>query len=213
MSDLVYGCCVGSWDRFNRYVVPRTQGREVAGVSGQTSIAVAYNKIMSMFFNGTSKMIGNAAGLVLVHDDLEILDQAKAEAAILEAFLDPEVGLVGVAGGDARSGLAWWNIDPIGHQLTDSMNIDFGRHTGDVILLEGSLLAFSPWAVGNLEFDEDYPGFHGYDEIAMQAIRAGKRVVVVDVDTHHHSTLGFDSLDSHAEWHRADERFRKKWGL
>jgi hypothetical protein len=207
MSDLVYGCCVGSWDRFNRYVVPRTQGRQLVGVAGQGSIAVAYNKILDMYRNFPPD------ALVLVHDDLEILDQAKAEAAILEALLDPDVALVGVAGGDARSGLAWWNIDPIGHQLTDSMNIDFGKHAGDVTLLEGSLLAFSPWAVRYLIFDENFPGFHGYDEIAMQAIKAKRRVVVVDVDTHHHSTLGFDSLDSHAEWHRADERFRKKWGL
>jgi hypothetical protein len=206
MSDLVYGCCVGSWDRFNQYVVPRTQGREVVGVSGQTSIAVAYNKILEGFRYSPE-------GIILVHDDLEILDQAKAEEAVLEAFLDPDVALVGVAGGDARSGLAWWNIDPIGHQLTDSMNIDFGKHAGDVILLEGSFLALSWWAIGNLRFDYEYPGFHGYDEIAMQAIRAGKRVVVADIDTHHHTRLGFDSLDSHAEWHRADERFRKKWGL
>jgi len=213
MSDLVYGCCVGSWDRFNQYVVPRTQGREVIGISGQTSIAAAYNKILAAYGEFTELWDGPIRGVILLHDDLEILDQTKAEAAILEAFLDPEVALVGVAGGDARSGLAWWNIDPVGHQLTDSMNIDFGKHAGDVTLLEGSLLAFSSWAVENLAFDEDYPGFHGYDEIAMQAISKGKRVVVVDVDTHHHSTLGFDSLDSHAEWHRADERFRKKWGL
>jgi len=64
-----------------------------------------------------------------------------------------------------------------------------------------------------LSFDEDYPGFHGYDEIAMQAIRLGKRVVVADIDTHHHSMLGFDSIDSHAQWHQADETFRAKWGL
>jgi glycosyl transferase family 2 len=209
---LAYGVCVGSWDRFNQYVVPRTQGREVVGISGQTSIAVAYNKILEAF-QGYMEPNGGARGLVLLHDDLEILDQTKAEAAILEAFQDPDVALVGVAGGDARSGLAWWNIDPIGHQLTDSMNIDFGKHAGDVTLLEGSLLAFSPWAVERLGFDEDYRGFHGYDEIAMQAIKAGKRVVVVDIDTHHHSTLGFDSLDSHAQWHKADQRFREKWGL
>jgi len=209
MSDLVYGVCVGSWDRFNQYVVPRTQGREVIGISGQTSIAVAYNKILETVVTYNP---AEPPGLVLLHDDLEILDQAKAEAAILETFLDPDVALVGVAGGDARSGLAWWNIDPIGHQLTDSMNIDFGKRSGDVTLLEGSFLAFSPWALGHLMFDEEYPGFHGYDEIAMFAIRARKRVVVVDIDTHHHTRLGFDSLDSHAEWHRADERFRKKWG-
>jgi hypothetical protein len=204
--SLAYGVCVGSWDRFNQYVVPRTQGREVMGISGQDSISLAYNKILEAFRFCLD-------GVILIHDDLEILDQAKAETAVLEAFEDPDVALVGVAGGDARSGLAWWNIDPIGHQATDSMNIDFGKRTGDVTLLEGSFLAFSVWATAHLEFDEEYPGFHGYDEIAMQAIKAGKRVVVVDVDTHHHSTLGFDSLDSHAQWHKADERFREKWGL
>jgi hypothetical protein len=205
--SLAYGVCVGSWDRFNQYVVPRTQGREVMGISGQDSIAVAYNKILAAF------ICYPTAGLILQHDDLEILDPPVAEAAILEALEDPSVGLVGVAGGDAQTGLAWWNNDPIGHQLTDSMNIDFGRRSGWVTLLEGSLLAFSPWAMANLSFDESYPGFHGYDEIAMQATRKGKRVVVVDVDTHHHTTLGFDSLDSHAQWHKADERFREKWGL
>lgn len=207
MSKIVYGVCVGSWDRFNRYVVPKTEGREVVGLSGQISIAVAYNKILSMYE-------GRGVPLILQHDDLEILDPVAAEVAILEAFQDPNVALVGVAGGDARTGLAWWNNDPVGHQLTDSMNIDFGQRSGDVTLLEGSLMAFSPWAIHTLFFDQGYPGFHGYDEIAMSVIRDwNKRVVVVDVDTHHHTTLGFDSLDSHAEWHRADERFRKKWGL
>lgn len=212
MSDLAYGVCVGSWDRFNRYVVPRTQGREVIGISGQTSIAVAYNRILEALCED-GLVWGTFKGLILQHDDLEILDPDKAEAEIVRAFQRQNVGLVGVAGGDARSGLAWWNIDPVGHQLTDSMMIDFGKRTGDVTLLEGSLLAFSPWAIENLRFDERIPGFHGYDEIAMQAIRKDKRVVVVDVDTHHHTMVGFDSLDSHAEWHRADEYFRKKWGL
>ena len=212
MSQLAYGVCVGSWDRFNRYVVPRTEGREVVGLSGQTSIAVAYNKILDTFWRRGS-VEDQPDGLILQHDDLEILDPAHAEATILEAFQDPDIALVGVAGGDARTGLAWWNIDPIGHQQTDSMMIDFGRRTGDVALLEGSLLALSPWAMNVLRFDASFPGFHGYDEITMHVRRARRRVMVVDVDTHHHTTLGFDSLDSHAEWHRADERFRKKWGL
>jgi hypothetical protein len=206
VTQLAYGVCVGSWDKFNRYVVPRTEGRQLLGLSGQDSIAVAYNRILEAFD------CRDLPGLVLQHDDLEIVDP-MAEPILLEALSVEDVALVGVAGGDARSGLAWWNIDPVGHQLTDSMNIDFGRRSGDVTLLEGSLLAFSPWAMENLAFDEDYPGFHGYDEIAMQARDQGKRVVVVDLDTHHHSMLGFDSVDSHAEWHRADERFRKKWGL
>lgn len=202
-----YGCCVGSWDKFQANVAPRTQDREVATLSGQTSIAVAYNRILAAYTLPVWKFPGV---LVLQHDDLEITDP-DAEDKILAGFEDPTVALVGVAGGSARGGLAWWNHDPIGHQLTDSMNIDFGTRTGYVDSLEGSLLAFSPWAIQWLRFDVQYPGFHGYDEISMQVKQKGKRCLVVDVDTYHHTQVGFKSRDSEDEWLQADKRFREKW--
>lgn len=202
-----YGCCVGSWERFQSNVVPHTQGREVVALSGQTSIAVAYNKILATYTLPLRKL---PEALILQHDDLEITDP-EAEEKILAAFRDPTVALMGVAGGSARGGLAWWNHDPIGHQLTDSMNIDFGTRTGYVDSLEGSILAFSPWAIQWLRFDVQYSGFHGYDEISMQVKAKGRRCLVVDVDTHHHTRVGFDSVASRDEWLRADKRFREKW--
>jgi hypothetical protein len=204
---VAYGCCVGSWDRFQANVVPHTQDQEVVALYGQTSIAVAYNKILDTFMKPTRSLPG---ALVLQHDDLEITD-FDAEKKILEAFHDPTVALVGVAGGSAAQGLAWWNCDPIGHQLTDSMNIDFGPRSGYVDSLEGSILAFSPWAIQWLRFDITYPGFHGYDEISMIARFKGKRSLVIDLDTYHHTKVGFDSVASQDEWLRADKKFREKW--
>ena len=80
-------------------------------------------------------------------------------------------------------------------------------------LLEGALIALSPWAVANMAF-ATRPGFHGYDgDISMQARRAGKRVVVLDIDAHHHTTLGFDDQASHLDWLDADREFRQRWSL
>lgn len=202
-----YGCVVGSWDRFQANVAPRTQDREVVALYGQTSIAVAYNKILNAYTAPTRPL---PEALVLQHDDLEVID-SDAEKKILDALQDPTVALVGVAGGSAAQGLAWWNCDPVGHQLTDSMSIDFGPRTGYVDSLEGSFLAFSPWAVQWLRFDISYPGFHGYDEISMRAKSKGKRSLVIDLDTYHHTKVGFDSVASQEEWLRADKRFREKW--
>jgi len=204
---VAYGVCVGSWDRFQANVVPHTYDSEIVALYGQPSIAVAYNKILAAY---ASPMRPLPSALILQHDDLEITD-LYAEEKILEAFQDPDVALVGVAGGGSAQGLAWWNVDPVGHQLTDSMNIDFGPRTGYVDSLEGSFLAFSPWAIQWMRFDTGFPGFHGYDEISMQVKFKGKRCLVIDLDTHHHTKVGFDSVASEHEWLQADKRFREKW--
>ncbi len=170
-------------------------------LSGQTNIARAYNVILDA--------TRDVDALILLHDDLEIVD-SDAEQKFVDALSDG-AALVGVAGGSGSQGLAWWNVDPVGHQLTDVMNIDFGRRNGDVDILEGSILVFSKWAINNVRFDVDYPGFHGYDEVAATVRSLGKRVVVVDVDTHHHTRMGFKSDESYGEWQSADRRYREKW--
>lgn len=172
----------------------------------QTSIAQAYNAILDAHRRHPPE------ALVLLHDDLEIIDP-DAEKKFLEALELPDVALVGVAGGYGVGSLAWWNANTVGHQLIDSGMLDFGRRTGYVDLLEGSILVFSPWAIENLRFDTRYDGFHGYDSVAMLANWYGKKVVVVDVDTHHHVQLGFKSEDSAQAWAHADQRFRKEWGF
>lgn len=195
---VTYGVCVGSWERLTAYVTPRVGARALVAMWGQTSIAQAYNKILAI----------TAGPLILQHDDLEITDP-DGEAKLLDA-LTGDVALAGVAGGGG-AGLAWWDQNPVGHQRTDVMDVDFGARAGEVELLEGSVLALSAWAVTHLRFDPRFPGFHGYDEIAAQARAAGRRVVVVDVDTHHHTPMGFRSEASHGDWLRSDQLYRDKW--
>lgn len=202
---LLYGCCVGSWDKFQQYVLPRIGASPVIAVGNQTGIADAYNTILD------AAQGSNATdGLVLLHDDLEITDPRHVEK-FQEILVKPDVAIVGVAGGRGVSGLDWWNCETVGHQQTDTRILEFGPRSGDVESLEGSILAFSPWSINTLRFDPAYEGFHGYDEISMQALRHGKRVVVADVDTWHHTELGFRSESSAHLWHMANSRFQEKW--
>ena len=203
---VAYGCCVGSWDKFHVNVA--RDHKEILALSNQPSIAVAYNKILATYQDR------GLDALVLLHDDLEITD-SRAEEKFLLALTEPDVALVGVAGGtpDPPS-ITWWeNGSRIGHQMTDSGMLDFGERSGDVLFIEGSIMVLSPWAIENLRFDTRYRGFLGYDDICVTAkLVHGKRVVVADVDTHHHSTVGFKSEAIRASWHETDRLFREKWG-
>ena len=172
----------------------------------QTSIAKAYNTILDAHKSYPPD------ALVLQHDDLEITDP-DAEVKFLEVLALPDVTLVGVAGGYGVGSLAWWNANTVGHQTIDSGLLDFGPRIGEVDLLEGSILVFGPWAIQNLRFDTRYPGFHGYDSIAMLNRWYGRKTLVADVDTHHHVQLGFKSPESAEAWAAADERFRREWSL
>jgi hypothetical protein len=218
---IVYGCCVGSQSKLERYVLPHVKNRDYRDLyvlTDQTSIVAAYNHILD-FYAAIANTITNTwrdsvtgiDAVVLLHDDLEIVDpefEQKIEAVLQQS----NVGIIGVAGGKGTNGLAWWNTEPIGHQKTDVMNIDFGTRTGDVDILEGSLLVFSRQAMLTLRFDPRFPGFHGYDEIGRQSNHLGLRNVVADIDTWHHNSMGFKSAASHEEWLQADQLYREKWG-
>lgn len=205
MVNLVYGSCSGWPEQLERYVTPHVAGRSLCALHDQTSIADAYNAILDHYADQKFD------ALILLHDDLEITDQDFEDK--LAAALAADGDLIGIAGGSARSGLGWWNCDPVGHQITDVLNIDFGMRSGPVDLIEGSIMAFSPRAARDLRFDPQFRGFHGYDEIAMQAHAADMAVVVVDIDTHHHTAMGFKSEASHQQWLACDRQFREKWGL
>lgn len=199
-----YGTCVGSWDKLRRNVIPRVGDSPLHALSGQTQLTAAYNDILDGFAGRGFDAV------ILLHDDLEILDP-DAEAKFLTALTDPDTAIVGVCGGKGDQSLAWWNSDTVGRQMTDSGMLDFGERTGDVAFVEGSIMGFSPWAVENLRFDERYPGFLGYDDVCLTARAKGKRVVVSDVDTHHHSTIGFKSEAIAQAWDVAEAIFQEKW--
>lgn len=202
--NIGYGCCVGTWDKLHRNVAPRIGDRPLVALWGQSALTKAYNTILDAY-------VGRGMdAVILLHDDLELTDP-RAEEKLLAPFADPDVALVGVCGGRGDSTLAWWTSETVGHQMTDSGMVDFGPRTGDVAFIEGSIMVFSPWAVENLRFDERYPGWLGYDDVCLTARAAGRRVTVVDVDTHHHSTIGFKSPAIAAAWDVAEEIFQEKW--
>lgn len=208
MTRIMYGCCVGSWDKFERYV--RNDKRELVTRHGANTIASAYNSILDEVC-GSPRPLPDA--LILLHDDLEIIDEDAEFKFTRALFTNPTVALVGVAGARRSAPtIAWWDCDPVGHQLIDTGLIDFGTRAGEVTALEGSIIVMSRWAVANLRFDERYAGFHGYDcDIVMQAREAGKTALVTDVDTHHHTNIGFKTDESAQSWRDADARFRDKW--
>jgi hypothetical protein len=198
-----YGSCVGSWEKLRRNVLPWVGDKPLFALSGQTQLTVAYNTILDAYRNR------GMSAVILLHDDLEIVDP-DAEKKFLAA-IDDDVALVGVCGGKGDQTLAWWESEKVGHQVTDSGLLDFGPREGDVAFIEGSVMVFSPWAVQNLRFDPRYPGFLGYDDVCLAARERGKRVTVVDVTTHHHSTVGFKSAAIKQSWDTAEAIFQAKW--
>lgn len=207
----MYGTVTNSQERVDRYLVPRLgelgDDRLLLTMWNAPSITSGYNKFLEHASRTGPQM------LVLLHDDLELIDP-RAEEKLLAAVSQLNVAIAGVAGGRGVFSLAWWEA-PVrfGWQLTDSGPLEFGPRTGDVDSLEGSLLAFSPWAYQNLRYDERMTGFHCCDEICIRASAAGKRVVVADVDTHHHTTLGFRSPEAQREWFANDAIYREREGL
>lgn len=204
MSALRYGVCVGSWDRVARWIAPAAAGSELMGLSGQPSLAVAYNRILDRY------AADHEGPVVLLHDDLEIVDPAF-EAKVFAVLADhPDVAIVGVAGGVSDASLAWWEGPTIGHQRTDTAMLDFGQRSGEVAVLEGSVLVFSPWAVRNLRYDTAYQGFYSADTVALAVRRAGKRLWVADIDTHHHTPMGFRTPASAAAWGAGAALYREQ---
>lgn len=203
---IAYGCCVGSWEKLIQYVLPNTNSHPIITQHGQTSITTAYNAILDISAKYDIDM------LILLHDDLEITDP-YAEEKFWAAVSKPDIAIAGVAGGRGIASLAWWEYETVGHQTINSGLLDFGPRSGEVSTLEGSIMVFSRWAINNLRFDERFIGFHGYDEIGMQAWHHGKRVIVTDVDTHHHTNLGFKSKDDAEAWGKANVLFCEKWNL
>lgn len=214
MVNLGYGCCVGSWDRFHRNVqAPLGDDGRIIAVSGQASIAYAYNSILDAYRDSD-----HDGPVVLLHDDLEITDPDFG-VKVHDALRDPDVWLVGVAGGNGLEGrtLAWWDGPTLGHQMTDDGMLDLGRRSGPAQQVEGSLLIIAPHALRGernpLRWRTDLPGFHGYDEIATVVRRVyGKKVMVADIDTHHHTKLGFSSDASASEWAARDAEYNKLYG-
>jgi hypothetical protein len=180
------------------------------------SVARTYNLLMDR-----ARDLEDLEALVIVHEDAEIVDARCAEK-LRAAFADPQVALVGCVGATGASGLAWWDGEEVNGSMTYHHNEagggalrpaflrDPGPGTKPVDTVYGVLLALSPWAVRNLRFDESIGLIHGYDyDICRQARRAGRQVLVTDVEIAHHHTL--DLITQTEVWVAAAMRAAEIW--
>jgi hypothetical protein len=198
---------------------------EILGYPADGSIFRSYNMLLDLAL----KRFGpdGLEFLVLVHQDAEIID-SDFIPKIREAFAaHPDAAIVGCAGAlDVRS-IAWWEGSVTWASYTHRFD-DFGggeipamawapermpvyAKTGRVDSLDGFVMAFSPWAISNLRFDESIGGLlHGYDfDICMQAQAAGKQVVTAPLRVvHHHSLQLISQVDG---WIVAHMTLAEKW--
>ena len=222
---IAIGICAGPGDRFESIAGPALAvalgpTATVWVLREQTSIAVAYNALIDR-----ARQTSDLAGLVLIHDDVAVVDP-EFVAKVTAALADPDVAVAGVVGGRGpRAGMPWFSCAERFGQIRDAAGVHVhdtterattsGEAQGnvDVDVVDGLMLALSPWAIANLHFEQRrYPPFHGYDsDICSQARAAGKRVVVTSVDIAHHTKGIFASKQSYTDWIRAGFAWRLRW--
>ncbi|WP_167042529.1 glycosyltransferase [Salinibacterium sp. ZJ454] len=207
---IAYGICIGTEAKYDTVAKPSLElyapTSTVFERRDQSSIFKAYNSILD------EARRANVQGLVLMHEDVELLE--PIEGVLIREFADPTVAIVGAIGGKGVRSVRWSKSAERFGRAPDTFHgaNDLGGGSHDVDLVDGLLLALSPWAIHNLRFDEArFRGFHAYDaDICMQARQEGKRVRTTDLNLLHHTKGGFGNLRAH---HVADDKFRRKWGI
>jgi len=207
---IAYGCCAGSSGKFDTGLAPSLRehcpGAPVIVRRDQKSICDAYNSIMD-----EAAALEGLTGLVLVHDDVVFRD-AQAEAEIVRALSGPGVGVVGVVGGRGQRELSWWKSTALfGHVEHATHLDDYSRGTAEVDVVDGLLMAVSPWVVHHVRLDgRGYPAFHGYDgELCRLVKEKGRKVLVADIEIFHDCKPG---PWGRPEYGQALVEWQRRWG-
>jgi len=174
------------------------------------SLQTAYNRILDEAGDHPE-----LEALVLLHEDVEIIDplfMSKLRRRIAET----NVAVLGVIGARGVRSLAWWEADCFGRvgapALLSTGRIAFpGGTPQDVDVVDGLLMALSPWAVRKLRFDQAFAqDFHGYDvDFCFQVRALGRRVVVDDLAVLHHAAWATRYGE---QWVRSAVALKRKWG-
>jgi Glycosyltransferase like family len=167
------------------------------------SIFSAYNRgiALSKFEN-----------LCFIHDDIEIKTQNWGQIIMVHLQI-PNVGLLGVAGGNLKSRVPndWALLDPsVGmiYGMTGESNDErilyprnYQQTTKPSLILDGVFLCSKKQLFNQIAFDETLGGFHAYDyDISLQAHNKGyENFVIYDVLIEHASNgvMGYQYYSSH----------------
>jgi hypothetical protein len=222
---IAFGCSITNPDQFRRCAEPGIdRAAEVDSVRYAEPAVGTIQRSYNVLLDRAAEL-EDLEALVLVHQDAEIVD-ADLCAKVRVALADPDVGLVGCAGAlDVRS-IAWWEgsvtlasfvnrYEEHGGGDLASFSWDWDdappwAQTGTVETLDGFVLAFSPWAVRTIRFDEILSRFHGYDlDYCLQVREAGRDVITADFRAIHHRQI--EMLPDPEEWIEAHIALAEKW--
>lgn len=178
--------------------------------AGHGSLQAAYNRILD-----EAEDYRNIEALVLLHEDVEIVD-SEFLAKLRRRIAEVDVAVVGVIGARGVRSLAWWEAECFGRveapALARTGRLECSdRFPQDVDVVDGLLMALSPWAVRQLRFDQAFASdFHGYDvDFCFQARASGRRVVVDDLAVIHHASWARRFGEP---WVRSAVALKRKWG-
>jgi hypothetical protein len=205
---IAFASCIGSQDVFERYARPglalRAEPDSPLAEIDTDSIFAGYNEALDAFAGDP-----DLEALVLLHEDVTIAD-SRFCAKVRARLADPSIAVVGVIGAAGVRSLCWWEGEMRGRVHETRGLIDRGGGCWDVEAVDGLLMVLAPRAVRELRFDADrFHGFHGYDiDFCLQALAAGRRVVVDELAVFHHTRGGIG--DEVGFW-QADAALRRKW--
>lgn len=219
----VYGVCVSGSGKFEGRCKPALDRAHLSPVlvrRHQRSIFEAYASLIAEARNRYPML----EGLVLLHEDVEILSGESLEPTLRHLFGDPGVGIVGVVGGLGQNELSWWKAPTChGHVRFSGHEDDFSRGVHAVTSVDGMFMALAPRALGHcVPRRGGYPAWHGYDaEMCMLARRAGLSVMVADIEVYHdckpgpwgRPEYGQAMMEWQLRWGGGSRRERVQWRM
>ncbi|MDP2710945.1 MAG: glycosyltransferase [Solirubrobacteraceae bacterium] len=208
---------VTSWGDYEAYALPGVERLVAAApdtlVLAETSTG-SYQATVNAMLDRLAR-VPSVDAAVVIHQDVEMLDTSASLLAT--QFRNDQIAIIGAIGSTARAGLRWWMGAPRGLRIElpepfPAMVLSGG--SAIVAAVDGVMLAFSPWAVQNLRFDERFAdNFHGYDiDICLQAQAHNKLVAVEDLPLRHYQVDGLRG-GRDTTWIAAEIDIRKKWDL
>jgi Glycosyltransferase like family len=229
---IAFGCPITDVEVYRRYAEPGLRlvtgadrnteilAQSAAGLNGSGSIFRNYNLLLE-----EALKLDHLEALVLIHQDAEIVDADFTEK-LRRVLSNPEVGAVGCAGAIGVRNIAWWDgsvtFASFSHQYEeygggeivgstwDLTQAPPQARTGEVDVIDGFMMALSPWVVENIRFDETLGQLHGYDFDFCQQVRAaGKKVVTEHLRVIHHHSL--ELIGDVEGWIAAHMRVAEKW--
>lgn len=140
--------------------------------------------------------------LCFVHEDV-FFHSKNWGVSVIDHLQQPKTGIIGLAGGDlvTRIPASWSTLISMSENIIKSDKTgkkqtviaqnpkSYNKSRRSAILLDGVFMCMRRKLFDQIQFDEQFSGFHGYDfDISIQSTLAGfNNYVIYDVDLEHFS--------------------------